>query len=71
MKDDLNKRFEELVDTIEQYESDTFSAESSRLTREEAETIALEFVLRDLDKRIRCETMDGDMITEQLAIIRE
>ncbi len=66
----LYKKWNELVDEILNYESDTFSSEGSELTVPEAEKIALAFILRDMQRRIDTDTMDGNMITEELETIR-
>ena len=67
----LYRKFNELVDTILNYESDTFSSERSDLTPSEAEKIAITFILRDIERRNNTETMDGDMITETLSDLRD
>lgn len=66
----LYKKFNHLVDDILNYESDTFSSDGSELTPAEAEKIAFAFILRDIEKRIATETMDGGMIDEELDNIR-
>ncbi len=67
----LYKDFNQFVDTILNYESDTFSASSSDLTPSEAEQIALAFILEDMRARNTTQTMDGGMISEQLQQMRE
>ena len=57
--------FSELVDYIMDYESDTFSATSAELNREEARHIA-----RQLIKTWTITHLDGDMIGEELDEIR-
>jgi len=63
-------RFNEMVDTILQYESDTFSSEASNLTPQEAEKIAFAFIDSDMQERIDTNTMDGVRIAEELEFIR-
>jgi hypothetical protein len=67
----LYKKVNHLVDEILEYESDTFSSESSELTPAEAEKIAFIFILRDIDDRIIANTMDGHMIDTELYYLRE
>lgn len=66
----IKLHFEELITTIHEYESDTFSASANKLTKNEAELIAIEFVIRDIARRINTETMDGVMISEELENLR-
>lgn len=66
----LYKVFNILVDEILAYESDTFSAQSSEITIEEAEKVAFRFVMRDIERRFATETMDGSMIDNVLYEIR-
>ena len=65
------KKFLELVETIRTYESDTFSAEASKLTRSEALKIASNLVCHKIQGMIETHTMDGDIISQELEIIRK
>jgi hypothetical protein len=67
---EIEAKYNELVKEIMQYESDTFSASDSQLTRLEAEKIARAFIIRDIQGRIDTDTMDGIDITEELEEIR-
>lgn len=66
----LYKPFNQLVDEILNYESDTFSSEASELTVPEAEKIAFALIQRDIEARRCFETLDGSMIDTELALIR-
>lgn len=66
----LYKPFNQLVDEILNYESDTFSSERAELTPAEAEQIALKFILSDIDDRTTTRNMDGSMIGYKLDEIR-
>lgn len=66
----LAQRINYLVDTILNYESDTFSSTGSELTTEEAEAIALAFVIEEIERKQNLDTMDGCMITSALKDIR-
>jgi hypothetical protein len=70
MLKDLQGLFSELVKTIAEYESDTFSSEASEITQAEAEQVAFELVRRDIQARIDTDTMDGVDISEELEEIR-
>lgn len=59
-------KFEEFVKTIQEYESDTFSAQRTKITKEEATEIA-ENILKELIGAY----MDGGMITLHLMDIRD
>lgn len=65
------KKFDELVQTIHQYESDTFSSSGSKLTISEAIQISDNFVCHRIQGLIDNHMMDGAMIDEELEIIRE
>ena len=67
----IYKKVNELVDTILAYESDTFSSEASNLTPAEAEQIAFNIILHDMQNRIDTNTMDGGMISDELEEIRD
>lgn len=67
---ELEAKYRELVKTIKEYESDTFSSEAMELTDKEAEKIARAFIIRDIQARIDTDTMDGLMIGEELDEIR-
>lgn len=66
----IQKKFNELCQEIFNYESDTFSSGNSKLTIDEATKVAELIVLDDIQARIDLETMDGEVITEQLNIVR-
>lgn len=63
-------KFNELLNIIAEYESDTFSAIGSRLTIEEAEEVAYKLLIPSINRLIEGDTMDGLMITEVLEEIR-
>lgn len=68
----VERKFWELVDTIKEYESDTFSASEMELTDDEAEQIACRMIYADIKHRIDMDTiMDGLMISEELDNIRD
>lgn len=67
----IYKQFNMLVDEILSYESDTFSSDACDLTPAEAEQIAYAFVVRDIEQRAYCHTMDGGMISDELDRIRD
>lgn len=67
----IDKKFNELIESILDYESDTFSASSSKITEQEAYTIAERFILEDITKRIDTDTVDGVMLSEELENIRD
>lgn len=69
--DELEKLFNELIVTIYSYESDTFSAEASKLTRSEAIKIAQRLIVPKIRGLIDCDTMDGVAISEELEDIRD
>ena len=58
-------KFEDLVKHIKEYESDTFSAEGSEITQEEAEKVAERLIGVWVD-----ENLDGVSIDSVLADIR-
>ena len=65
------KLFDELVKTINEYESDTFSASGSEITISEAIQIADNLVCHKIQGMIDTHTLDGVMIDEELDTIRE
>lgn len=67
----ISKKAYALFDTIKEYESDTFSAEGSELTEEEAEAITVTLINRALQSMIDTETLDGVTIDEMLSDMRE
>lgn len=64
-------KFCELIKTVREYESDTFSAEESKLTDAEALKITQSLVLRALDSLIELDELDGVIISEELENIRD
>jgi len=60
-----------LVETIKEYESDTFSASRSKLKASEALKIASSLVCHKIQGLIDGHTLDGLIIDEELWIIRE
>jgi hypothetical protein len=68
---EYTRKFDELVKSIMEYESDTFSAERSEITLDEAIEIADKFVCHKIQGLIDTHTMDGVMIDEELAEIRD
>lgn len=68
---DVVKSASALIDTIKDYESDTFSASGSSITDEEATQIALRFILGHIDGLVEARTMDGVMLSDALSDIRD
>ncbi len=66
----LIAKIRELQKTIEEYESDTFSASASKLTKEEAERMTETLIVRTIQRLIDTETMDGLMLQSELDEIR-
>lgn len=67
----MQEKYKELIATIAEYESDTFSASGSELTAGEAEQVAETMVVRVLQDMIDCKIMDGDELSEVLETVRE
>lgn len=65
----LTNRVTEFAEEIRTYESDTFSAEGSELTREEAVLCAIGIIASDLSHSR--EHLDGIRITDALENLRE
>jgi hypothetical protein len=59
-----------LVDVILTYESDTFSSDASRLTPQEAESVAFLIISNRLQAMIDLDTLDGGMIADALDEVR-
>lgn len=59
-------KFNKFVKTIQEYESDTFSAQRTKITKEEATEIAENILEALIDAY-----MDGGMITQHLMDIRD
>lgn len=62
----LYVKFNQFVDEILNYESDTFSSKATGLTPAQAEKIAITFILEDIEDRTSTRTMDGGMISNAL-----
>lgn len=56
--------FERLVNTIAEYESDTFSASAVNLTRSQAIAIADDLAMQAIDNLAECYTLDGGKVTD-------
>lgn len=67
----IQGKYYELVEAIQEYESDTFSASGSGITEKEACKIASIFICRDIQRRTDTQTMDGVMIGEELSELRD
>jgi hypothetical protein len=63
--------FEELIETIYEYESTSFSARHSELTYEEAEDIANTLLKCAIMDMINLKVLDGTRITAELEELRE
>lgn len=63
----IEKQIAELVKTIKEYESDTFSASGSEITDEEATRIAYGLVSKGIQDFIDLETLDGVIISSLLS----
>lgn len=70
-KEPVVKKFLELVKTIKEYESDTFSASAVGLKRSEALRMASAIACHALQELIDCDTLDGVRLTEELENIRD
>ena len=68
--DAIRPKVVELLDTVKQYESDTFSASASGLTDDEAFTITAELINHALQQLIDTDTLDGVRLAEELDNIR-
>ncbi len=60
-----------LAKSIKTYESDTFSASGSKITKWESEQIAETLVVRAIQQMINTDTMDGCDITDELISLRD
>lgn len=61
----------ELLQTVKEYESDTFSASGYNLTDAEAEKITEKIILDAIQDLIELKTLDGVMIDEWLDEFRQ
>ncbi len=68
--DAVRPKIVELLDTVREYESDTFSASASELTDDEAFTITIELTNYALQRLIDTDTLDGVRLSEELDNIR-
>lgn len=71
MKTNYIEKYMELVKSIQEYESDTFSATASKLTKKEANHIANLLVCHAIQDLIDTDTMDGVRLSEELEDLRE
>lgn len=69
--DAIRPKVLELLATVAEYESDTFSASASKLTEEEADTITIALISHALQRLIDTDTLDGVRLSEELENIRE
>lgn len=67
----VRKKIYTLLDTVSEYEADTFSASASNLTKQEAGLITIALIDHALTELIELETLDGVRLTEELDNIRE
>lgn len=70
IKEPVIAKYLELCEEIRKYESDTFSASSSRIKRSEAKQIADILVVEAIQALIDTDTMDGCRLSEELENIR-
>lgn len=70
MPQEIKQKYKELVQTIHEYESDTFSASGFELKKSEAEKIASILICSAIQSLIDTDTMDGVMLDETLFEIR-
>lgn len=61
----------ELLETVREYESDTFSAPAQKLTRSEAEEITIALIGGSVQNMVNCVSLDGERISDLLESIRE
>lgn len=69
--DAIAPKVEELLKTVQEYESDTFSATGSELTEEEAIIITVALIEHATQQLIDTDTLDGVRLAEELENIRE
>lgn len=67
---DIKLKYKELVETIAEYESDTFSASGFELKKSEAKELASILICSVIQSLIDTETMDGILLDETLFAIR-
>lgn len=67
----INQKVIDLLDTVKQYESDTFVSKDEQLTDDEAQAITVELVNFALQRLISLDALDGVRLSEELDAIRE
>ena len=67
----MRSKLSELYKTVQDYESDTFSATGSRMTSKECADIVERLVIHDIQDLIDLETLDGVRLDDLLSGIRE
>ncbi len=66
----ISKNVTRLVDTVREYESDTFSASACELTDDEAFAITVSLINHALENLIELKNLDGVRLSEELDELR-
>ena len=66
----MRAKIAELYRTVQDYESDTFSATGSRMTSKECAAVVEQLIIVALQELIDCDSLDGVRLSEILGDMR-